>query len=153
VWGEELCIDVTPVRADATMDSLTARFAVAAREAHQAVAAHLAALFPEQGVAVQQGETATVSAQGASGAAPAASPLSLPVELAEALQSELADALQSELADALQSELATANAARHGWIAQEGRQRREVHGYYRRTADAPPTPASAPPTPTPPPAP
>jgi hypothetical protein len=35
----------------------------------------------------------------------------------------------------MRTTLATANAARHDWIAQEGRQRREVHGYYQRTAD------------------
>ncbi len=29
----------------------------------------------------------------------------------------------------------TANAARHDWIAQEGRQQRTVHGVYQRTAD------------------
>jgi hypothetical protein len=27
------------------------------------------------------------------------------------------------------------NAFRHDWIAEEGRQQREVHGLYRRTAD------------------
>src|SRR2546423_5748919 len=36
---------------------------------------------------------------------------------------------------ALQEELATDNAARHDWIAQEGRQQREVHDLYWRTAD------------------
>jgi hypothetical protein len=43
--------------------------------------------------------------------------------------------LPVDLLDELRTELATANAARHDWIAQEGRQRREVHGYYQRTAD------------------
>ena len=31
--------------------------------------------------------------------------------------------------------LTQANATRHDWIAEEGRQRREVHGRYLRTAD------------------
>jgi hypothetical protein len=37
--------------------------------------------------------------------------------------------------EAVQEELATKNAGRHDWIAQEGRQQREVHGLYQRTAD------------------
>src|SRR5258707_1106402 len=52
-------------------------------------------------------------------AAPASSPTLLPVDPP----------------DPLRTDLAAANAARHDWIAQEGRQRREVHGYYRRPAD------------------
>ncbi|MGO8950743.1 MAG: transposase [Ktedonobacterales bacterium] len=32
-------------------------------------------------------------------------------------------------------ELTAANAARHDWIAEEGRQQREVRGVYQRTAD------------------
>ena len=69
VWGRELYFDATQVHANAALDSLTARFAVearaAAREPHtteakhalhgaqQAVDAHLAALFPANGVAPQ----------------------------------------------------------------------------------------------------
>jgi transposase len=119
VWGKELYIDATQVQADAAMNSLTARFAVEAREAQKAVEAHLAALFPEEGDTVQEGETAPTSSQETSEATPATSPLPLPVDLL----------------DALRTELATANAAHHDWIAQEGRQQREVHGYYQRTAD------------------
>ena len=37
--------------------------------------------------------------------------------------------------EAQREELAVANAARHDWIAEEGRQQREAHGLYRRTAD------------------
>ncbi|HEX8918546.1 MAG TPA: transposase, partial [Chloroflexota bacterium] len=36
VWGRELCFDATQVQADASLDSLTARFAVDARQARQA---------------------------------------------------------------------------------------------------------------------
>ena len=39
------------------------------------------------------------------------------------------------LPQAEQEELASENAARHDWIAEEGRQQREVHGLYQRTAD------------------
>src|SRR5262249_19994925 len=45
VWGRELYFDATQVLADASLDSLTARFAVQAREA---LHAHLAALFPDE---------------------------------------------------------------------------------------------------------
>src|SRR5260221_12747352 len=45
VWGRALYFDATHVLADAAMGSLTARFAVEAREALQA---HLAALFPDE---------------------------------------------------------------------------------------------------------
>lgn len=34
-----------------------------------------------------------------------------------------------------QEKLAATNAARHDWIAAEGRQHREAHGRYQRTAD------------------
>jgi transposase len=58
VRGKQCYIDATQVQADAAMDSLTARFAVEAREArerhareqretHPTVEAHLAALFPD----------------------------------------------------------------------------------------------------------
>ncbi len=39
------------------------------------------------------------------------------------------------LSPAEQEELAQDNGARHDWIAEEGRQQREVHGLYQRTAD------------------
>jgi hypothetical protein len=135
VWGRELYIDATQVQAGAAMDSLTARFAVEAREARKAVEAHLAALFPDEAAQAthevhevheakdrREGETAVPSSQEASQSTPAPptlSPILLPVDPP----------------DGLQTELATANATRHDWIAQEGRQQREVHGYYQRTAD------------------
>src|SRR6266700_478799 len=121
VWGRELYIDSTQVNANADLDSLTPRFAVEARAAMQA---HLAALFspedaqPEQQAASEErGDTpqADATAPVASGS----TPLSLPVVLSEAEREELA----------------TEHAARHDWIAEEGRQQREVHGLYQRTAD------------------
>ena len=114
VWGRELYFDATQVHANAALDSLTARFAVearaAAREPHtteakhalhgaqQAVDAHLAALFPANGVAPQSPS--------------AAIPRPLPLQLSEAQRTELE----------------SANAARRDWIAQEGRQQRGVRG-------------------------
>src|SRR6266852_5072913 len=121
VLGKELYIDSTQVNANADLDSLTPRFAVEARAAMQA---HLAALFALEDAGHEQQEA---SADGADtpqtdATAPIASgpvPLPLPINLSEAEQEELA----------------TENAARHDWIAQEGRQQREVHGLYQRTAD------------------
>ena len=114
VWGKELYIDSTQVNANADLDSLTPRFAVEAREAMQA---HLAALFAEEDAQRKPQE-----AGGASADTPqtdATAPLPLPVILSEAEQEELA----------------SENMARHDWIAQEGRQQREVHGLYQRTSD------------------
>jgi hypothetical protein len=142
VWGKELYFDATQVQADAALDSLTPRFAIEAREAwqatlaeqtRQAVEAHLAALFfdtdpqqsPEQeragGVAedVPTARTATAAAAQEAGSHRPLEPLSLAVALPGALCEELE----------------ATNAARHDWIAQAGRQQREVHGRYNRTAD------------------
>jgi len=145
VWGKELYFDATQVQADAALDSLTPRFAVEAREAwqvtlaeqtRQAVEAHLAALFfdtdpqqsPEQeraGGVAEDVPTARAAAAAANeaGSHRPSEPLSLAVALAVALPG------------ALWEELEAANAARHDWIAQAGRQQREVHGSYKRTAD------------------
>jgi Transposase DDE domain len=121
VWGKELYLDSTQVNANADLDSLTPRFAV---EARAAVQAHLAALFTEEDAGHEQQEPSgdgvdLSQAEAASPAAIDASPLPLPVDLSQAEQEELA----------------TQNAARHDWIAEEGRQQREVHGLYQRTAD------------------
>ena len=45
VWGRELYFDATHVLANASLDSLTPRFAAEARSALQA---HLTALFPDE---------------------------------------------------------------------------------------------------------
>jgi transposase len=116
VWGRELYIDATQVQADAAMDSLRARFAVEARAARKAVEAHLAALFPTEDA---QDAQVTSEVRKVNTIRQAMPPIPLPVDLPDELRTELADA----------------NAARHDWIAQEGRQQREVHGYYQRTAD------------------
>jgi len=43
--------------------------------------------------------------------------------------------LPTVIAQTLRQVLVADNAARHDWIAEGGRQQREVHGLYRRTAD------------------
>jgi hypothetical protein len=113
VWGKELYFDCTQVKANADLDSLAPRFAVEAREA---IKDHLATLFaPEQA----QQENAEESC----GDAPRCESLSEPTPLPTAIS------------ETLREELVADNAARHDWIAEEGRQQREVHGLYRRTAD------------------
>jgi hypothetical protein len=137
VWGRELYFDATQVQADAALDSLTARFAVEIRQGHHARAAqvrmdrehrqdggrgeavggpqgtlesHLAALFA-------QNELEDASNPPAPLPPTPPSPLPLP------------------LSDALRAELEATSSTRHDWIAQEGRQQREVRGIYQRTAD------------------
>jgi transposase len=121
VWGKELYVDSTQVNANADLDSLTPRFAVEARAAMQA---HLSALFPLEAAQHEQQEAAgegadTLPTDATAPIAFGSAPLPLPVVLSEAEQEELAEE----------------NAARLDWITQEGRQQREVHGLYQRTAD------------------
>jgi transposase len=124
VWGRELYFDATQVQANAALDSLTARFAVEARAAQrghhasahdetvrgarQALEAHLAELFPASDVVASESDVPR---------APAPS------------------ALPRQLSVAQHVELESANAARHDWIAEAGRQQRAVRGVYQRTAD------------------
>lgn len=122
VWGRELYFDATQVQADASLDSLVPRFAVEARAALQE---HLAALFSDDASPDMQSsavESASApSAQDAAATHPKepCSPTSLHVDLPEARHEMLTEA----------------NAARHDWFAEAGRQQREVHGLYQRTAD------------------
>jgi hypothetical protein len=119
VWGKELYFDSTQVNANADLDSLTPRFAV---EAPEAIQEHLTALFPPEPAQLEKPEASSSEA-----ALPehqpeehfCAEPTPLPVVLSESQHEELA----------------TENTARHDWIAQEGRQQREVRGSYERTAD------------------
>lgn len=121
VWGKELYIDSTQVNANADLDSLTPCFAV---EARAAIQAHLAALFAEEDSQPKQytaeTEVGATSWEATSlGAQTHTVPISLPIVLSEAEQENLA----------------SENAVRHDWIAEEGRQQREVHGLYQRTSD------------------
>ncbi len=93
-------------------------------EARAAIHAHLAALFTREDPGHQQQEaeavgTETPQTDATTPVAVGSTPLPLPVVLSEAGQEELA----------------SENAARHDWIAQDGRQQREVHGLYQRTSD------------------
>jgi transposase len=109
VWGKELYIDSTQVNANADLDSLAPRFAVEAREAIQQ---HLATLFATE----QEEQPSSISPKKE---AEPEQPTPLPVLLSEEQYEELA----------------SENAARYDWIAEEGRQQREVHGLYQRTSD------------------
>lgn len=129
IWGQELYFDATQVLADASLDSLGPRFAV---EAHAAFQEHLAALFSDEAsqdvprpaagkVDAAETPASAPAGQDASGTSPPPScaPIPLPENLAESVRESLAEA----------------NAARHDWFAEGGRQQRDVHGRYQRTAD------------------
>jgi len=105
VWGRELYIDATKVVADAAVDSITPRFAVAAR-------AHVDDLFAQD-----------VDALGTPGPAPDTAALPALIMLRPTSAEDAAD-------------LATANAGRHDWIAEAGRQDRSyADPRYQRTGD------------------
>jgi transposase len=137
VWGRELYFDATQVQAHAALDSLTARFAVETRAARQveqtgeeAVKAHLAALFTD-GPPTSTQQTNEVAAPAAEGTRPPSPPV---LSLTDHTGSSLAS-LSANVSESQWEDLAAANAARHDWIVEAGRQRREAHGLYQRTAD------------------
>ncbi len=109
IWGKELYIDATKVDANASVDSLTTRFAVEAREALQR---HLKELFQEENE-----QQIPVPDPSALEAAPQPTPL--PIVLPEKAQETL-------LAE---------QASRHDWYAKGGEQQREVRGLYQRRSD------------------
>jgi len=119
VWGKELYFDSTQVNANADLDSLTPRFAVEAREAIQQ---HLAALFAQETAQQESAEEISKDA-------------STSEHLPESTACQPPTPLPVVLSAAQREELSVDNAAQHDWIAQEGRQQREVHGLYQRTAD------------------
>jgi hypothetical protein len=105
------------VHANADLDSLAPRFAIEAREA---IREHLGALFAPESTQPGPAEESSMEAscsepllQGAS------DPKSLPAVISEAQREELAED----------------NATRHDWIAEGGKQERDIHGRYSRTAD------------------
>ncbi len=122
VWGKELYIDSTQVNANADLDSLTPRFAVEARAAMQA---HLAALFALEDAEIEQRQASGDDADTPNREATAAAAIACPVP----------SPLPVTLCELEQEELTQDNATRHDWIAEVGRQQREVHGLYQRTAD------------------
>jgi transposase len=119
VWGKELYFDSTQVNANADLDSLVPRFAVEAREAIQE---HLSALFTEDSAQPEQAEESSMDAP-------------LPEHLPQDASSPKPSPLPVVISEARCEELAADNVARHDWIAEEGRQQREVHGSYQRTSD------------------
>jgi len=125
IWGKELYFDATQVQADAALASLTARFAVEARQARQARAAR-------QQVKEAQEASAQASAQAVEAHLEAHLEALFPQEAVDAdllpAPPTASTPLPLDLADTVRAELETANATRHDWIAQEGRQQRDVHG-------------------------
>ena len=102
VWGEELFIDATKVEANASLESARSRSLVEGR-----LEEHLAGVFPENTLPVQEDEEHLAVVAGVMGAG------------GEERQA-----------------LAQANALRHRWIAKNGRQEREsVRWGYERMAD------------------
>ncbi len=120
VWGKELYFDATHVLANASLDSLVPRFAV---EARAAVHAHLDALFSDETTPPDpqsaQDEARDPEHTQTAGPPTPALPTPVPVVLSEPEREALDEA----------------NALRHDWYAEAGRQQREVHGVYQRTAD------------------
>src|SRR5215831_5346712 len=119
VWGRELYFDSTQVNANADLDSLAPRFAVEAREALQE---HLAALFASEPAQSEENEEQSANPLPPEGQLEdpcSPTPFTLPTGISEACREELVEE----------------NTARHDWIAQEGRQQRDVYGSYQRTAD------------------
>jgi hypothetical protein len=107
------------VNANADLDSLAPRFAVEAREAIQE---HLAALFAPDPAKLENTEESGTDAP--------------PLEpLLQDTSSPSPISLPTAISEARREELVTDNAARHDWIAEEGRKPREAHGSYQRTAD------------------
>ena len=124
VWGQELYFDATHVLADASLDSLVPRFAVEARSAPQT---HLAALFSDE---ANQANPDTAPVTESAGAAA--------LQNADEVcpqESRAPTALRVDRPEPARVALAEANATRHDWFAAAGRQQREVHGLYQRTAD------------------
>ena len=119
VWGKELYFDSTHVHANADMDSLAPRFAVEAREA---IREHLEALFASEPAPLEPTEE---SHRGDA----------LPEPLPQDAFNSLPALLPVVLSETQREELAGENAARHDWIAQEGRQQREIRGSSQRTSD------------------
>jgi transposase len=109
VWGKELYFDATQVKADAAMDSLTARFAFEAREERVEHKAKERAALEGSKSTKQEG--------------------------AHEMNADVEQHLTT-LFPLSSEELAKVNIERHDWVAAAGQQQREVtHGYRPRTAD------------------
>ena len=93
-------------------------------EARAAIQTHLAALFSAE-ESQQEPQIAATEVVAASPEGP----------FTEGMMYAMLTPLPTPLSKAEQEELAQDNAARHDWVAEEGRPQREVHGLYQRTAD------------------
>ena len=100
------------VNANADLDSLAPRFAVEAREALQE---HLAALFQPEAAPPENSEEQSANQLP-------------PEEQQEDSCSSESVLLPTRITEARHEELAEENTARHDWIAEEGRQQRDVYG-------------------------
>jgi len=109
IWGKELYIDATRVDANASLDSLTTRFAFEAREALQK---HLQELFQEE-------DEQQTTEPDLSPIETDHHPMPLPTSLSEEEQETLL----------------TQQETRHDWYAKGGQQQREVRGLYQRRSD------------------
>src|SRR6266699_3814002 len=109
IWGKELYIDATRVDANASLDSLTTRFAFEAREAFHK---HLQELFQEE-------DEQQTTEPDLSPIETDHHPMSLPTSLSEEEQATLL----------------TQQETRHAWYAKGGQQQREVLGLYQRRSD------------------
>ena len=111
VWGKELYVDATKVKANASLDSLTPRFAVEA---------HLANVFAEEAAE----EQATSPAEAACGEPGEHQEPPVPLPFPVTLSQEERETLSQD------------NEERHDWIEQGGAQNRSVTGRcYQRIAD------------------
>src|SRR6266566_422582 len=95
---------------------LSPRFAVEAREA---IKVHLAALFTPEAAEPETTEESTCDEP----------------QPADTSSPRLPTPLPTPISEEQREELAVDNAARHDWIAEGGRQQRDVSGSYQRTAD------------------
>ncbi len=115
VWGQEVYVDATQVDANASLDSVTPRFAVEE---------HLRNLFGSDDTLVQEGAAGDVDVDADPSPAPPAPPVP-PVPPAPV-------ALPTVAGD----DVAAANKARHDWVEGAGHPQRAVtHAHYQRVAD------------------
>src|SRR5260221_3399759 len=116
VWGKELYVDATKVNANASMESVKPRFAVAA---------HLANLF-----AAETEKPAEEVEQASTQDKPASSEPNQQEEMASLVEFPIATSPE------LGEELRQQNEQRHNWIEQVGKpDRKVIRGTYRRMAD------------------
>src|SRR2546421_723759 len=115
VWGKELYVDATKVKANASLDSLKPRFAVEA---------HLANLFEIETNDVYEEHDQQIPQAEASSQSVEQEEVHIPMQLPTSLSQEKREALSQQ------------NAARHDWIEELGAQDRSVTGRcYQRIAD------------------